>query len=99
MLDATRAQRQKVLDSFSEAQRVASEAFDRAQQLAKDEGVEVSLSSSGSTLNVTVQTKSDGKSDSLELNKVWLKHMVAVDPTVVLAWHDTSGGAGCCVVQ
>ena len=38
-------------DAFTEAQRVASEAFDCAQQLAKDNGVEVKLSSSGSTLN------------------------------------------------
>ena len=70
--------RQMVLDAFSEAQRVTSEAFDFAQQLAKDKGVDVMLSSSGPTLNVTVKTKSDGKSDSLELNKVWLEHMVGV---------------------
>ena len=75
---AARGQRQKVLDSFSEAQRVASEAFDRAQQLAKDKGVEVKLSSSGSTLNVTVKTKSDGKSDAVDLKKS-IDHLVHGD--------------------
>ena len=56
--------------------------------------MEVKLSSSGSTLNVTVKTKSDGKSDSLDLNKVWLEHMVGVRSS-------EGGGAngGCCVVQ
>ena len=67
--------RQKVLDAFSEAQRVASEAFDRAQQLAKDTGTEVRLSSNGSTLTVTVLTESDGKLESLELKKACLEHM------------------------
>ena len=76
-----------MLDSFGEAQRVASQAFDRAQQLAKDKGVEVKLSSAGGTLSVTVQTKSDGKSDSVDLNKVWLEHLIGVK------------GGGCCVVQ
>ena len=59
----------------SEAQRVASEAFDRAQQLAKDTGTEVRLSSNGSTLTVTVLTESDGKLESLELKKACLEHM------------------------
>ena len=90
---AARGDRQQVLDAFTEAQRVASEAFDRAQQLAKDKGVEVKLSSSGSTLNVAVKTKSDGKSDSLDLNKVWLEHMVGVRSS------EGGGGGGCCVVQ
>jgi len=41
---AARRDRQQVLDAFTEAlQRVASETFDRAQQLAKDKGVEVKL--------------------------------------------------------
>ena len=34
--DAAHGERQKVLGAFAEAQLVASEAFDRAQQLAKD---------------------------------------------------------------
>ena len=64
--------------------RKEGEAFDRAQQLAKDKGVEVKLSSAGGTLSVTVQTKSDGKSDSLDLNnsldlnKPWLEHILGV---------------------
>ena len=69
-------ERQKVLDAFSEAQRVASEAFDRAQQLAKDTGAEVKLSSNGSTLTVTVLTELDGKLESLELKKACLEHMI-----------------------
>ena len=84
-------ERRQVLDAFTDAQRAASEAFDRAQQLAKDKGVEVRLSSSGSTLNVTVKTPSDGKSDSLDMDKVWLEHMVGV--------KGGGGGGGCCVVQ
>ena len=70
---AARRERQEVLDAFTEAQRVANEAFDRAQQLAKDKGVEVKLSSSGSTLNVMVKTKSDGKSDSLNMDVVMVQ--------------------------
>ena len=68
-------ERRQVLDAFTDAQRAASEAFDRAQQLAKDRGVEVRLSSSGSTLNVTVKTPSDGKSDSLDM-KMPIDHLV-----------------------
>ena len=67
--------RQEVLDAFTEAQRVAREAFDRAQQLAKDKAVEVKFSNSGFTLNVTAETESDGKSDSLDLR---LEQMVGV---------------------
>ena len=62
-LQAASGDRQQVLDAFTEA-------FDRAQQLAKDKGVEVKLSSSGNILNVTVETESDGKSDSLDLKNV-----------------------------
>ena len=65
---------------------LASRLFERAQQLAKDEGEEVMMSSSSSTLNITVRTKSDGKSDLLHLNKVWLEHMVGVKAS--------EGGAG-----
>jgi len=96
---SARAQRQKVLDAFTEAQRVASEAFDRAQQLAKDKGVEVKLSSSGSTLNVTVKTKSDGKSDSLDLNKACLEHVVQVKASESGDVEVKASGGGCCVVQ
>ena len=49
---------------------MASEAFDRAQQLAKDTGAEVKLSSNGSTLTVTVFTEPDGKLESLELKVI-----------------------------
>ena len=76
----------KVLDAFSEAQR----AFDRAQQVAKDEGVEVKLSSSGDTLNVEVRTAIDGKSESRALKKS-LEHLVGTDG-VGSQW-------GCCVVM
>ena len=56
-------ERQKVLDAFSEAR----DAFERAQQLAKNTGNEVKLTSDGSTYTVTVLTPSDGKLESLEL--------------------------------
>ena len=78
-------ERQKVLNAFSEAQRVASEAFDRAQQLAKDTGAEVKLSSNGSTYTVTVLTQSDGKLESLELKKACLEHMVCLGKSAAQA--------------
>ena len=59
-----------MLDAYSEAQRVASETFDRAQQRAAAGGADVKLSGGGSTLNVAVCTKVDGKSASLDLEKV-----------------------------
>ena len=59
-----------MLDAYSEAQRVASETFDRAQQRAAAGGADVKLSGGGSTLNVVVCTKVDGKSASLDLEKV-----------------------------
>ena len=55
--------RQRVLDAFTEAQQVASEAFDRAQQLAKDTGVE----------DVTVKREWDGKPDSPDVHQVWFE--------------------------
>jgi len=66
-------ERKQVLDAFTKA-------FDRAQQLAKQKGVEVQLSSSGGTLNVTVRTSSDGQSDSLDLNRVGSDYKVAAAP-------------------
>ena len=73
---AAHGERQKVLGAFSEAQLVASEAFDRAQQLAKDTAIDVNLRSNRSVLTVTVRTESDGKSESVELTKACLEHMV-----------------------
>ena len=80
------AKRVKVLDAFSEAQR----AFDRVQQVAKDEGVEVKLSCSGDTLKVEVRTAIDGKSDSRALKKS-LEHLVGTD--------GVGSQGGCCVVM
>ena len=57
------------------------------------------LSSSGSTLNVTVKTKSDGKSDSLDLNKVWIEHVVQVKASNSRDVEVKASGGGCCVVQ
>ena len=65
------------------------------------------LSSSGSTLNVTVKTKSDGKSGAVDLKKVWLEHMVGVRAS---GGGDGGGGESedvevkasggrCCMVQ
>ena len=95
-IQAAPGDRQQVLDAFTEAQRVAREAFDRAQQLAKDKGAEVKLSSSGSTLNVTVKTESDGKWDSLDLR---LEHTVGVSRDSVRAGEGGGGSGGSCAVQ
>jgi len=73
---AAHGERQKALGAFAEAQRLASEAFDRAQQLAKDTATDVNLRSNRSVLTVTVRTESDGKSESVELTKACLEHMV-----------------------
>ena len=89
--------RQEVLDAFTEAQRVAREAFDRAQQFARDKGVEVKLSSPGSTLNVTVETEADGKSDSLDLKNVWREHMVGVSRGSVRQVGRRLSGRSCAV--
>ena len=78
-------ERQKVLNAFSEAQLVASEAFGRAQQLAKDTENEVNLSSDGSTYTVTVLTPSDGKLESLQLKKACLEHMLWVGKSAAKA--------------
>ena len=84
---AGHGERQKVLSAFAEAQRLASEAFDRAQQLANNSGNEVNLSSNGSVLTVTVRTESDDKSESLELKKACIKHMIhlATPPPAAVA--------------
>ena len=67
---AAHGKRQQVLDAFTDAQRVAREAFERAKRLAKDNGVEVKLKSDGARLNVTVSTSADGgKSESRELHE------------------------------
>ena len=112
--DVARSQRQKVLDSFAEAERVASESFDRAQQLAEEEGIEVKYSSSGSTFNVTIKTKSDGISDSLDLDVVMVQagrraeeaeeRLKERTTEVVRLEEEVSQlkqqqGGGCCVVQ
>ena len=89
--------RQEVLDAFTEAQRVAREAFDRAQQFARDKGVEVKLGSSGSTQNVTVETEADGKSDSLDLQNVWREHMVGVSRGSVRQVERRLSGRSCAV--
>ena len=88
-VQAAPGDRQQVLDAFTEA-------FDRAQQLAEDKGVEVKLSSSGNILNVTVETKSDGKSDSVDLK---LGHTVGVSRGTATAGEGGSASGRCCAVQ
>ena len=97
-IQAAKGERAKVLAAFTEAQRVASEAFDRAQQLAKASGLDVKVDSSGSTLSVTVRSLSDGKSDSVELDKVWVQHLVGSNSGNEPRAAADDGG-GCCLVQ
>lgn len=88
--------RQQVLQAFAKAQQVASEAVDHAQQLAKDIGAEVKLSSRGSTLSITIRTESDGNSDSLNLKKVSLEPMLeerATEERIVEATKERIVGA------
>jgi hypothetical protein len=98
--EAARGQRQLVLDAFAEAQRVSSEAFGRAEALAKDSGIGLSVSShNGSTLRVTARTESDGKADSLNLDNVWFERMLGGGIKASESVDVEVKASGCCVMQ